>query len=68
MDRKTASNNGLINTKDAGVYIGVDHWNVASKPGRQSVRLESTNTYKHGLVILDLTHMPSSTCGTWPAL
>ncbi|KAJ5787983.1 hypothetical protein N7457_002973 [Penicillium paradoxum] len=67
VDRSTASANGLINTKDNGVYIGVDHTNVASRPGRNSIRLESTNTYKHGLVILDLAHMPSSTCGTWPA-
>ncbi|CAG7949109.1 unnamed protein product [Penicillium nalgiovense] len=66
VDRSTASRNGLINTGN-GVYIGVDHSNTATRPGRQSVRLESTATYKHGLVILDLAHMPSSTCGTWPA-
>ncbi|OQD92319.1 hypothetical protein PENSOL_c042G02524 [Penicillium solitum] len=66
VDRNTASSNGLINTGN-GVYIGVDHANIATKPGRQSIRLESTTTYKHGLVILDLAHMPSSTCGSWPA-
>lgn len=67
VDRNTASGNGLLDTSN-GIYIGVDHSNTASTPGRQSVRLESTTTYKHGLVILDLAHMPSSTCGTWPAL
>ncbi|KGO66225.1 Concanavalin A-like lectin/glucanase, subgroup [Penicillium italicum] len=66
VDRGTALRNGLINT-DNGVYIGVDHTNAASAPGRQSVRLASTSTYTHGLVILDLAHMPSSTCGSWPA-
>ncbi|CDM27100.1 CAZyme family GH16 [Penicillium roqueforti] len=66
VDRNTASGNGLLDTSN-GIYIGVDHSNTASTPGRQSVRLESTTTYKHGLVILDLAHMPSSTCGTWPA-
>ncbi|KAJ5943002.1 hypothetical protein N7516_003170 [Penicillium verrucosum] len=66
IDRNTASRNGLINTGN-GVYIGVDHTNTANAPGRQSIRLESTTTYKHGLVILDLAHMPSSTCGSWPA-
>ncbi|KAJ5498641.1 Concanavalin A-like lectin/glucanases superfamily [Penicillium expansum] len=66
VDRNTALSNGLINTGN-GVYIGVDHSNVATTPGRQSVRLEGTTTYKHGLVILDLAHMPSSTCGSWPA-
>ncbi|KAJ5996062.1 hypothetical protein N7522_007722 [Penicillium canescens] len=68
VDRDTASSGGLINASSSnGVYIGVDHSNTASDPGRQSVRLESTNTYTHGLVILDLAHMPGSACGTWPA-
>lgn len=56
VDRNTASSNGLINTGN-GVYIGVDHANTATKPGRQSIRLESTTTYKHGLVILDLARL-----------
>lgn len=68
VNRDTAQSNGLINASSSnGVYIGVDHSNTASKPGRNSVRLESTNTYTHGLVILDLAHMPGSVCGTWPA-
>jgi hypothetical protein len=68
VDRSTASSGGLISTSGNSVYIGVDTKNTASSPGRQSVRLESTNTYTHGLVILDLEHMPGSVCGTWPAL
>jgi hypothetical protein len=68
VNRDTAQSNGLINASSSnGVYIGVDHTNTANKPGRNSVRLESTTTYKHGLVILDLAHMPGSVCGTWPA-
>ncbi|KAF2217904.1 glycoside hydrolase family 16 protein, partial [Cercospora zeae-maydis SCOH1-5] len=35
-------------------------------PGRPSVRLESFNTYYHGLFIFDATHVPTG-CGTWPA-
>ncbi|KXG54560.1 Concanavalin A-like lectin/glucanase, subgroup [Penicillium griseofulvum] len=66
VDRNTASANGLINTGN-GVYIGVDHSTTATNPGRKSVRLESTTTYRHGLVILDLAHMPGSVCGSWPA-
>jgi beta-glucanase (GH16 family) len=31
------------------------------------VRLTSKNSYTHGLVILDLAHMPGGVCGTWPA-
>ncbi|KAJ6119251.1 hypothetical protein N7523_003531 [Penicillium sp. IBT 18751x] len=66
VDQSTASSNGLISTGGGSVYIGVDHSNTASS-GRQSVRLQSTQTYTHGLVILDLEHMPGSVCGTWPA-
>ncbi|KAJ5688633.1 hypothetical protein N7462_003025 [Penicillium macrosclerotiorum] len=67
VDQSTASNAGLINASDGSVYIGVDTTNTASSPGRESVRISSTNTYTHGLVILDLAHMPGSVCGTWPA-
>ena len=38
--------------------------------GRKSVRLESSKRWTHGLIVLDLTHMPTSStdgCGTWPA-
>lgn len=34
--------------------------------GRPSVRIQSIDTYDHGLFILDLNHMPYG-CGTWPA-
>jgi beta-glucanase (GH16 family) len=66
VDQSTATNNGLISAGGGSVYIGVDHSNTTTS-GRQSVRLEGTKTYTHGLVILDLEHMPGSVCGTWPA-
>lgn len=47
--------------------MGVDSTNTASGRGRNSVRISSKATYNHGLIILDLAHMPASTCGTWPA-
>lgn len=47
--------------------MGVDSTNIASGRGRKSVRLTSKATYNHGLIILDLEHMPGSICGTWPA-
>ncbi|KAF2756718.1 hypothetical protein EJ05DRAFT_74508 [Pseudovirgaria hyperparasitica] len=65
VDQGTASSTGLINT-NGPAYIGVDHNNVTPK-GRPSVRLESKNSYNDGLIIIDLAHMPASTCGTWPA-
>ncbi|KAJ5251267.1 CAZyme family GH16 [Penicillium chrysogenum] len=67
VSRSTANQNGLIRASGGSVYIGVDSSNIASSPGRQSVRLSSTKSYTHGLVILDLEHMPASVCGTWPA-
>ncbi|KEF63819.1 endo-1,3(4)-beta-glucanase [Exophiala aquamarina CBS 119918] len=58
---------GLVNTNNNAVYMGVDYTNIASAPGRQSVRLTSKKSYTHGLIILDLAHMPGGLCGTWPA-
>ncbi|RHZ47898.1 hypothetical protein CDV55_101024 [Aspergillus turcosus] len=59
VDQTTAQNAGLISAGST-VYMGVDHTNIASSPGRQSVRISSTNSYTHGLVILDLAHMPGA--------
>jgi len=67
VDQTTAQNTGLIKAANgAPVYIGCDHQNVSSGRGRNSVRLESKKTWNNGLVIIDLTHMPTG-CGTWPA-
>ncbi|KAI0972644.1 glycoside hydrolase family 16 protein [Xylaria arbuscula] len=51
------------------VKLGVDSINTYSTDdtGRPSVRLTSNNQFTHGLFIADFAHMPSSTCGTWPA-
>lgn len=35
--------------------------------GRASVRIEGQDTWTKGLWIADFSHMPGSTCGTWPA-
>lgn len=68
VDQGTAQGAGLINTNNGAVYIGVDHTNVASGSGRESVRITSSKSYNHGLIVLDLAHMPGGACGTWPAL
>ncbi|KIX01399.1 uncharacterized protein Z518_09125 [Rhinocladiella mackenziei CBS 650.93] len=67
VDQNTAQNGGLISTNNGAVYMGVDHTNIATGSGRQSVRLTSKKSYTHGLIILDLSHMPGGICGTWPA-
>ncbi|KAK8197336.1 concanavalin A-like lectin/glucanase domain-containing protein [Phyllosticta capitalensis] len=64
-----AQEDGLISNTSDRVYIGVDTthtYNVYSDRGRPSVRLQSSQSYTHGLFILDLNHMPYG-CGTWPA-
>jgi hypothetical protein len=63
-----ALDKGLIGQKDGATYIGVDYTNVASGRGRNSVRLSSKKAYTHGLIVLDLQHMPGGQCGAWPAL
>lgn len=62
-----AQNSGLFNTDNGTVFMGVDSTNVASGRGRNSIRISSQKTYTHGLIILDLAHMPAGACGTWPA-
>ena len=58
----------MFDTKDDVVTFGADHNSTASGRGRNSVRLSSKKAYTHGLVIVDLAHMPANTCGSWNAL
>jgi len=69
VDFQNASDCGLIQSTNPPKW-GVDDTTVLSPgylPGRPSIRLTSKNLYNHGLFILDLAHMPDSTCGVWPA-
>ncbi|KAF7889742.1 uncharacterized protein EAF02_002157 [Botrytis sinoallii] len=56
----------LTKVENGQAYMGVDYVNVVTT-GRPSVRIQSKETYTHGLIIADLAHMPASVCGTWPA-
>ncbi|EXJ92121.1 endo-1,3(4)-beta-glucanase [Capronia epimyces CBS 606.96] len=62
-----AQSSGLYKIDNGAVYMGVDSTNVASGSGRDSIRISSKKSYNHGLIILDLAHMPAGACGTWPA-
>lgn len=66
VDQQTAMDNGYAGSSNGAVYLGVD---FASKAvdGRNSVRLQSRKTFTKGLFVADIAHMPSSTCGLWPA-
>ncbi|KAI9687419.1 MAG: hypothetical protein M1820_010456 [Bogoriella megaspora] len=69
VDEGTATSNGYISTANGQVYMGVDHTTVLDPgTGRNSIRLSSNNAYTHYLMIADIAHAPSSTCGLWPAM
>lgn len=61
-----AQGEGLYSTTTDTIRMAVDSTNVASGRGRNAIRVESKASYTHGLIILDLNHMPEG-CGTWPA-
>jgi hypothetical protein len=67
VSQSDAEAKGLFSSGNNSVFIGVDATNTAGGRGRDSVRLSSKKTYNHGLIILDLAHMPGGQCGTWPA-
>ncbi|KAK7952313.1 Endo-1-3(4)-beta-glucanase [Apiospora aurea] len=67
-----ANDHNLVQLSDDGFYLGVDYNQAMPDtwtryPGRRSVRVESQQTYNHGLFIGDFSHLPKPTCGTWPA-
>ncbi|KAL9105011.1 MAG: hypothetical protein Q9163_000108 [Psora crenata] len=69
VDYKAAQMHRLIgsttNFGDAS-YLGVDYATISST-ARKSVRIASNKRFNHGLFIIDLSHMPASSCGSWPA-
>lgn len=57
-------------TSNNEVYLGVDHQTVlkgSGFAGRNSIRLESTASYKHGLIVARFSHLPANKCGSWPS-
>ena len=60
VDGATAQAENLTSVINGVVTVAADSKNVASGRGRNSVRLTSTNQYTHGLVVMDLAHMPGS--------
>lgn len=69
-NRSEAERMGLVQMVGDVAAIMVDYTTVIKDPlgyGRKSVRIESTATYNHGLVITDFSHLPKAQCGTWPA-
>lgn len=60
----------MVNVTENSVAFGVDKVELLdpnANLGRKSIRLESLQTWTHGLFIVDLAHMPENTCAVWPA-
>lgn len=70
-NRENAEKLGLVKVDEFtnATRLGVDYTNTytTEDEGRPSIRLESKETYDHGLFIADFEHMPPSQCGLWPA-
>lgn len=67
MNREAAQALNLTYTTDTTAILRVDASTPNPSGGRNSVRVESKNTYDSGLFIFDIIHTPFG-CGTWPAL
>ena len=67
LTQEQAQSEGLINTNNNQIYMGVDYTTVNPSAGRGSVRVTSNQAWTHGLFIADIAHMPGGICGTWPA-
>ncbi|KAL2140383.1 hypothetical protein VTI28DRAFT_3875 [Corynascus sepedonium] len=65
-NEKDAADLGLVQSSKDEVTISVDAVNK-EKSGRNSVRLESVQTYNSGLFIANFAHFPKPACGAWPA-
>lgn len=69
-----AEQSNLLNLTEIG-NTGTARWGVdttsildpSANLGRKSIRLQSVQTYTHGLFVLDVKHLPANVCGTWPA-
>ncbi|TQV99653.1 hypothetical protein V2A60_005109 [Cordyceps javanica] len=67
VDQPTAQASGLSGIRNGTIYMGVDSTTFGTPKGRRSIRVESQKTFTKGLFIADIAHMPSNTCGVWPA-
>ncbi|KAB5545836.1 concanavalin A-like lectin/glucanase domain-containing protein [Coniochaeta sp. 2T2.1] len=69
LNLQDASKAGLVKVVNNQVYLGTDSTKTlaTTAQGRDSIRLESKESFNNGLLIADIAHMPGSQCGIWPA-
>jgi hypothetical protein len=68
VDRATAEQHGMISYTPNTTRWGVESTQVldpSANLGRLSLRLNSKQSWTHGLFVLDLAHMPHNSCGAW---
>ncbi|KAJ5646229.1 hypothetical protein N7490_002601 [Penicillium lividum] len=67
VNQQAAHDLNLTYATDTSAILRVDSFTPKALVGRNSVRIESTQTYDTGLFIFDIIHTPYG-CATWPAL
>ncbi|KOS19398.1 putative glycosidase [Escovopsis weberi] len=67
VNKTTAYRDQLAGFAGHAIYMGADSKTTNPPAGRKAVRLSSQKSFTHGLFIADMSHMPDSTCGVWPA-
>ena len=67
VNKSTARNLNLTYASESSAVLRVDASTPNARSGRNSVRIESRNTYDSGLFTFDIIHTPFG-CATWPAL
>ncbi|KAF1949778.1 hypothetical protein CC80DRAFT_428416 [Byssothecium circinans] len=65
--KPTAQSSYLARYINNKVFLGVDNTTVSTTKKRNSIRLESKNTFDNGLLVADFDHLPAKGCGMWPA-
>ncbi|KAM3419486.1 hypothetical protein BST61_g5411 [Cercospora zeina] len=71
VDRGAAEVLQMLHVTDGVAFFGADAvqtYDPSANKGRKSLRLSTKQTFNHGLFVIDLSHMPSSVCGIWPAI
>ncbi|KAJ5803787.1 CAZyme family GH16 [Penicillium psychrosexuale] len=67
VNKTTARHLNLTYASETSAILRADASTPNTRSGRNSVRIESRNTYGSGLFIFDIIHTPFG-CATWPAL
>ncbi|VDB89129.1 unnamed protein product [Peniophora sp. CBMAI 1063] len=69
VDKSTAVSQGLVFASGSNFTLKADDTNVVSSSasGRNSVRIQSPNSYNSHVTVVNLSHMPKG-CGTWPSI